>query len=251
MRRLIPVLFLMALALAGCGPTVSETPDAIAARSREGRTFRLALAQGEKFHYTAVTEARSEVSDKEKIKVWPKEYHTPASMAADGIVDMVVTKVKDGMTTIQIDTKLTKATGKGWGERDAKEAMANKVPRQSVTYNAQLVNQKPDISINPVINSLHRLYPEKPVKLGGTWSYEPFPGAPEATVTYEADEEIAGEYCAKLSIQLPKARDGDKTLMELWCSHKTGWVMKFSLDMMSETDGLRTYNLFSQTVVRT
>jgi hypothetical protein len=247
---LLPVLCLALVGLVGCGSATTSNTVAEPQRTGPARTLRLALAKGDKLHYEATTSARSEVSDKEKIKQWPKEYHEPASMDADGTVDILVTKVENGLTTVQIDTKLTRTEGKGWGERDAKEAMATKVPRQTVTYDARLANQKPDVPINPVINSIHRLYPERAVGIGSTWTYEPFAGVKEANVKYEAEEEIAGEACAKLVINLPEARPGDKTLMTVWCSLKTGWILKFALDMESETDGLKTFNVFSQTVVK-
>ncbi len=251
---------LIALLTAGCAPaptvegkptsgqTATRKPTALPPAPPEGYLLRVKETKGTKFTYKWTNDASSRPSDAEWEKKLPAPYNKPGSMNVQGTLTWEVADVKDGVYTFKSVSDTTEGTGVGHGVEQAKEYVDRAPTPQTIKVNERWTKPSEDDFYDPLTNSFHRLFPEKPVKVGDSWTYKPFPQAKDAKATLVGAEEVAGRKALHIKVDLPGAFPSSKDVLNIWVDPTNGRIVKVDMLNTQDEQGLYVENRYVQEI---
>jgi len=231
--RPTPLLCALTILLAGC--------------QTGSYTFRYSDPAGTTVNYKYVLAAKSDPSGVKDPKTWPKHLLAPSSMDVTGTMTVTVSEAGPKKITVKSWNKPLSATGQGFGKSDAAQYLAKGIEFQQYQVDPRRKFLRQDAVQDPLTNTLNGLFPEKPVSVGSTWEYKPFPQDVPAKAKLEKMEKVAGVETAKVVIDVPSGTSG-KTKMTAWFDPKNGRLIKSEIVSVVDQEGMKFHSTFTQTM---
>ncbi|MCW5937927.1 MAG: hypothetical protein KIT11_11550 [Fimbriimonadaceae bacterium] len=249
-------LALALLSLQACAPTAP--PKADGGTGSTGRaavdpnspayTLKISEEKGAKWSYTYMSRSKSEPTDEEWKKKLPKMYQDPATFEVTGEVEMEVVEVKDGKTTFKTKTVTKTAKGTGFGDAQAKDLLAKEPQLQKFTVKSNWENIDQQQVLDPLTNTMNKIFPSKPVRVGETWEFTPFKEMKPAVAKVMGLEPIAGEQTLKVFVKIPGIYPTSVDELTLWVNPKNSRIYKFEMINNMAEQGLKVESYFVQEI---
>lgn len=240
------------LGLSGCSPQTAGGAGTPKADSSGRIVVRVNEKKGDKWQYmytmTTLADPRG-TKDKEILKEIPVFSHVEVA----GTVDMEVVDVKDKVTTYKTVNKVSKSVGKGAFKEQADGMVGQPAQTQEYKWTDRMAYSDKDVLLDIMTNCLNGILPEKAIKVGDSWEYNPFhvpDDKPKPKATYVADEKLAGFDAMKLDVVNPETVPGETNTFSVWIDKAKGRFLQFKMHLKSNQKGFISETNFLQTVAK-
>lgn len=218
----------------GTGSTTTKsTTGSTTPAPTEEVTLRFKGEKGDKFKMTVSMEADADFSALAEDPNVPAEQKKmiegPQTMKVDAVNEQEITEVADGKFTVK-DTNLEfNASGTGILSQQADQMAKTEKGKVETKVYDELHKPIEADKGKPDSNPMAVVFPEKPIKVGDTWTSETeFTGEKvTAHYTFEKSESVNGKDCVVILVEFKDNPNVTNTQpIRLWFDKSNGWPVK-------------------------